>query len=258
MNEKGVQMTTRFHRRRAVLFALLIVVGVSATVLVLAGTRSDATPSAEAATAPVRLADATLIVEVNATDGDAGLQVFLDGEPWNSMTMSGPDGRRLLAVNTEGRLKGYGLTELFSESSEPPFTEFPLEEFKKLFPEGRYSFAGTTVEGQRLVGRGTLTHNIPDGPEITSPTDGASVARDNVVARWNPVTTPAGIDIVGYRVIVTREGPLRVFNADLTASATSMAIPAEFLEAGVEHKLEVQAIEAGGNQTLTEITFLVA
>jgi hypothetical protein len=257
MNEKGVQMTTRFHKRRAVLLALLIVVGVSATVLAIAGMRSDPTPSAEAATAPIRLADARLIVEVNATDGDAGLQVFLDGEPWSSMTMSAPDGRRLLAINTEGRLKGYGLTELFSESSEPPFTEFPLEEFKKLFPEGRYSFAGTTIEGQRLVGRATLTHDIPDGPEITSPTDGATVARDNVVARWNPVTTPAGIDIVGYRVIVTREDPLRVFNADLTAAATSMAIPVEFLEPGVEYKLEVQAIEASGNQTLTEITFLV-
>jgi hypothetical protein len=250
-------MTKASHRNLGLLAALFVLAGVAAVLVGIAGMRSDPTTSAEAATAPIRLADASLIVEVNATDGDAGLQVFLDGEPWSSMTMSGPDGHRLLAIETDGRLKGYGLTELFSESSEPPFTEFPLEEFKKLFPEGRYSFAGTTIEGQRLVGRATLTHDIPDGPEITSPTDGATVPRDSVVARWNPVTTPAGIDIVGYRVIVTREDPLRVFNADLTASATGMAIPAEFLESGVEYKLEVQAIDASGNQTLTEITFLV-
>jgi len=251
-------MTKPSHKTLGLLAVLLVLIGVAAAAVGIAAVRSDPTPSAEAASAPIRLADARLIVEVNATDGDAGLQLFLDGEPWSTMTMSGPDGRRLLAIETDGRLKGYGLTELFSESSEPPFTEFPLEEFKKLFPEGRYSFAGTTIEGQRLVGRATLTHDIPDGPEITAPTGGETVARDNVVARWNAVTTPAGIDIVGYRVIVTREDPLRVFNADLTASATSMAIPAEFLESGVEYKLEVQAIEAGGNQTLTEITFLVA
>src|SRR5688572_15320786 len=88
----------------------------------------------------VRLAEATMIVEVNATDGDAGLQVFLDGEPWRSMRVTGPDRRSILDVTTKERLDDYGLTELFSESSEPPFDVFPLEKFKQLFPAGRYSF----------------------------------------------------------------------------------------------------------------------
>jgi hypothetical protein len=214
-------------------------------------------PTAQAASSPVRLAAATMIVEVNATDGDAGLQVFLDGEPWRSMTISGQDGQTMLAVNADGRLRNFGLTELFSESSEPPFDVFPLEQFKALFPEGRYSFAGTTVNGERLVGRATLTHDIPDGPEITAPADGATVGRDDVVARWNPVRTPSGINVVGYRAIVTRENPLRVLSVDLPASVNSVEIPSEFLESGTEYKLEVQAIEAGGNQTLTEIAFHV-
>ena len=34
------------------------------------------------------------------------------------------------------------------------------------------------------------------------------------------------------------------------------AVPAEFLQRGTEYKAEVLAIEAGGNQTLTEIAFL--
>ena len=218
---------------------------------------SKPTPLAGAVANPVRLAQATLIVEVNATDGDAGLQVFLDGKAWRSMTISGPDGRTILAVSAEGRARDFGLTELFSESSEPPFDVFPLEEFKALFPEGKYAFAGTTVEGEKLVGKATLTHDIPEGPEILSPADGEAVDSDDVVARWNPVAEPPGIDIVGYRVIVTREGPLRVFSADLPASANSLTVPSEFLEPGTEYKLEVQAIEASGNQTLTEITFLV-
>jgi hypothetical protein len=150
------------------------------------------------------------------------------------------------------------LTELFSESSEPSFDEFPLRKFKRLFPEVRYSFVGTTIEGRRLVGRARLSHDIPDGPQITSPADGSMVALGSIVARWNPVPEPTGIDVVGYRAIVEREDPLRVFSADLPASVTSVTIPSEFLQSGTQYKLEVQAIEASGNQTLTEIEFSVS
>jgi hypothetical protein len=243
----------RIHIAAGIVALALIAVGAAALALDQA---RDA--NAQAAPSPGRLAAASLIVEVNATDGDAGLQFFLDGEPWRSMTISGQDGGVLLTVNGQGRLRDYGLTELFSESSEPPFTEFPFEEFKALFPEGRYRFVGTTIDGKRVTGSATLSHDVPDGPAIVAPQDGATVARDNLVARWTPVTTPAGIEIAGYRAIVTREDPLRVFSVDLPASATSVTVPAEFLEAGIEYKLEVQAIAANGNQTLTEIVFTVS
>jgi hypothetical protein len=246
---------TRFHRSTVLPAAFLL--AAAALLTAIAVTQASSSSDAQAAAKPIRLAESTLIVEVNATDGDAGLQVFLDGEPWRSMTMSGPDGQTVLEVEGEGRLTNYGLTELFSESSEPPFTEFPLAEFKKLFPEGKYSFAGETVKGQRLVGEARLSHDIPDGPEITSPEEDATVGRSNVVARWNAVDESGGIDIVGYRAIVTRENPLRVFSADLPASARRMPVPAEFLQSGTEFKLEVQAIEGSGNQTLTEIAFTV-
>jgi hypothetical protein len=235
---------------------------VVATVLALAGgvagigaARSD--PAAGPAAKPIRLAEATMIVEVNATDGDAGLQVFLDGRRWRTMQVFSPSGRRILDVHTRSRLKGYGLTELFSESSEPPFERFPLSRFKRLFPAGRYRFAGTTVGGRRLFGSAVLSHDIPDGPRITSPAAGASVSRDDAVAAWDPVAERGGIDITGYRAIVEREHPLRVFQADLPASATSVTIPREYLEPGTGYKLEVQAIEKSGNQTITELEFRV-
>jgi hypothetical protein len=240
-------------RRRSV--ALLVALSV---LLETAAASSNPSSLARAAAKTIRLDEATMIVEVNATDGDAGLQVFLDAEPWNSLTISAPDGRTMLAINGRGRLKNYGLTELFSESSEPPFDEFPLKRFKRLWPEGRYSFVGTTIEGKRLVGKARLSHDIPDGPQIVSPAEGAIVAPGNVVAGWNPVSEPSGIDVVGYRAIVEREDPLRVFSVDLPASVTSVTIPKEFLESATEYKLEVQAIEASGNQTLTEVTFSVS
>jgi hypothetical protein len=39
---------------------------------------------------------------------------------------------------------------------------------------------------------------------------------------------------------------------------TSVTIPSEFLQSGTAYKLEVQAIEASGNQTLNEIEFSVS
>ena len=235
-----------------------IAAGVAAlALLTLGGTALARVQASEAAGKPIPLAAATLIIEVNGTAGDAGLQFFLDGEPWNSMTISGPNGRTILAVNAQGRLKGWGLTELFSESNEPPFSEVPLEEFKARFPEGKYTFVGETIEGEKLVGTARLSHDIPDGPEITSPADGASVGRDDVVARWTAAAQPPGIDIVGYRVIVTREDPLRVYSVDLPALARRVPIPAEFLQSGTEYELEIQAIEESGNWTFTTSTFVV-
>src|SRR5919106_1582223 len=232
-----------------VLGALALVVGIAAVA------RSSSGPPAQAAKS-IRLEEATMIIETNATDGDAGLQVFLDGEPWRSMAVSRPGGKRILDVKAKGRLRNFGLTELFSESNEPEFNELPFDRFKRRFPEGQYRFAGRTIEGDRLEGKARLSHDIPSGPQITSPEADSTVARDNAVASWAPVTEP-GIDIAGYRAIVEREDPLRVFNADLPAAQTSVTIPPEFLEPGTEFKLEVQAIEANGNQTISEITFRV-
>jgi hypothetical protein len=77
-----------------------------------------------------------------------------------------------------------------------------------------------------------------------------------VLARWAPVPGP-GIEIEGYRVIVEREDPLRVFQVELPASQTSVTIPSQFLEPGIEYLLEIQTIEASGNQTISEHNFRV-
>jgi hypothetical protein len=72
------------------------------------------------------------------------------------------------------------------------------------------------------------------------------------------VNTPAGIVIAGYQVLVVQEEPvLRVFSADLPAGATTLSIPKQFVQPHTEYKLEVLAIEAGGNQTLTELNFRI-
>jgi hypothetical protein len=233
-------------RRQLLTFGLPVIVAVAAVDLGTAG----------ADVKPIEFSDARLKVEINATDGDAGLQIFLDGEAWNEVELLDPPGDAILDVDVTGRAADFGLTELFSESSEPPFEEFPLEQFKQLFPEGTYTFRGTTIDGVPITGAATLTHDFPDGPQILAPAADSRVRSDQVVVQWVPVTTPAGIDIAGYQVLVVQEEPvLRVFSADLPATATRLSVPAEFLQPRTEYKVEVLAIEAGGNQTLTEHTF---
>lgn len=252
-------MTQRLDRPRAMLLATsLLLAGIAALVAIAAAAKSEPNASAQARAKPIRLEDATMIIEVNSTDHDAGLQVFLDGEPWTEMAVTAPNGRKILDVDATGRLDRFGLTELFSESHEPEFSELPLRKFKRRFPEGLYRFSGRTTERRRLVGRARFSHDTPRGPQITSPVAGATVPENNVVASWTPRPEPAGVKVVAYRAIVEREDPLRVFNADLPASVTSVTIPAEFLEPGTEYKLEVQAIEESGNQTISEISFRVS
>ena len=76
-------------------------------------------------------------------------------------------------------------------------------------------------------------------------------------SRWTPAAQPAGIDIVGYRVIVTREDPLRVYQVELPASAQEVPIPAVFLQSDTEYELETQAIEESGNWTFATSFFSV-
>jgi Fibronectin type III domain len=218
-----------------------------------------ASQNAPAHARSIPFADVKMIVEVNSTDGDAGLQVFLDGEAWQSIEVRSPDGRTILDVSAKGKnLKDLGLTELFSESEEPSFDELPLERFLARFPAGEYRFVGRTVEGRRLTGKAVLSHDIPAGPMLLSPQPDTPVTGDSVVVEWRPAIQPQGIDIVSYQVSVEREDPLRVVAVDLPSTATSITVPAEFLEPGTEYKVEVLAIEASGNQTITERTFVTA
>lgn len=219
-------------------------------------TKKESAQKGAAAAAPFK--EARLIVETNATDGDAGLQLFLDHGPWQSVALFSPDGNKILDVTTQSKLKEYGLTELFSESSEPPFTEFPVAEFKKLFPEGNYRLVGTTIEGDNLESMIKLTHNFPAGPKILTPREDSKVPAGDLLVSWESLTEPKGIEIIGYQVLVVREKPLRVFSADLPATATKIRVPAVFLEAGVEYKVEVLAIEANRNQTVSEVTFSIS
>jgi hypothetical protein len=236
--------------RKAAPFVAVLVFGAAAAGLMVA---ASATARGNAQT--IKFSKSDLFVEINDTDGDAGLQLNLDGEPWSTLVLVDPDDQVLMNVNNASELRSYGLTGLTFESAEPPFDEQPLSEFSARFPEGVYRFSGTTVDGRNIVGQDKLTHVFPVGPVVTAPTEGAVVPSNALIVTWQPVTRPTGVKIVHYEVIVTNLASGKHLSMELPPSATSAGIPREFLAPGTQYALEVLARETSGNQTITEVAF---
>jgi hypothetical protein len=212
-----------------------------------------AAPQAQA----VRLDEAAIFIEINATDGDAGIQIFLDGEGWDTMQVRNPHGQVVLNILGEGGIGQQGLTEAFFESAEPSFEEQSLEEFLALHPPGFYQFRGRTTEGDRLRASARLTHALPDAPVILSPEEEEEdVDPNDTVVEWETVPDPPGSRISGYIVVVEKdEGQLETFTVNLPRRATSVSVPPEFMRPGTAYKAEVLAVERSGNKTITEVEF---
>jgi hypothetical protein len=202
----------------------------------------------------VQLAFSRIYWEYNASANDLGVHVTLDGEDWTDLEIENPAGEVIFSVAGEGPYDELGMTELFFEGAEPSLEDVDLEDLLDRFPEGDYEFSGTTVGGDEIEGVAKFTHAIPAGPSVSADVGANGYLR----IRWTEVTSPPSgfpdrkIRISGYQVLVGS------FQVTLPATARSVTVPAEFvslLPSG-EHDFEVLAIEAGGNQTITEGTFV--
>jgi hypothetical protein len=208
----------------------------------------------------IPLEDARLKFEINSTDGDGGVQVFIDAEEWTTMSIFDPGGNRIFSTETRGRLARFGGSELFLESGEPPFSELPLDKLLKQWPAGVYKFRGTGADGEVFRGSARLTHRLPRGPQLVSPVTSSAPPRSrDTVMRWRPVPAP-GSRIIGYQVLVERETdlkalPVRTLDVTMPPTATRLRVPSGFLRPNTEYSWEVLAIEASGNQTLSSSTF---
>jgi hypothetical protein len=216
----------------------------------------------------VPLKEAKLNIEHNATDEDTGFQGFIDSEGWRRLDVRGPNGR-VLTFEGHGSLAKLGVTELFFETVEPENAKVPIAKMLAKLPEGNYTIAGPGQENGESTGRtsGTalLTHDIPAGPKLVSPAEGATVPVRGVVARWRPVTetiTGEPAKIIAYQLIIEKDTkPHRHMIGKLGLSiyvprgVTSIDVPNGFLEPRTAYQWEVLAIERGGNQTLSSSSF---
>lgn len=178
-----------------------------------------------------------LFIERNATDNDAGIQVFFDGEAWKEAEIFDPKGRKILGIETQGDFKKLGLTDLRFESAEPS-----LDEVKAKFPPGVYKFKGKTLKGGKLVGTAELSHAIPDAPT------NVAVNFSTRLITWTPSS-----ETVRQQVIVASADDLTL-TVDLPNTASDLQIPSSF-PVTPPIKVEVLAIAANGNRTIAEGTF---
>jgi hypothetical protein len=198
-----------------------------------------------------KLEEAEFFIEYNASDRDAGVQAFLDGDGWDWVEIYNPAGKKIYRFNVDNAAKKIGITELFFESSEPSFDILPFAELLKMYPEGKYEFVGQTVKGDKFESKTNFSHMIPAAP-VVSPKAHSVVDPENTVISWEAVTKPEGIKIVSYQVTVERNNPLRVLDVqNLPPTAGKMQIPADFLEYDTPYQFEVLAKEESGNQTIT-------
>jgi hypothetical protein len=216
----------------------------------------------------IPLKDAKLNIEHNATDNDTGFQGFIDSEGWRRLDVRGPGGQ-VLSFEGRGSLAKLGVTELFFETVEPANADVPIAAMLAKLPEGDYTISGPAQENGKSLGRtaGTalLTHDIPAGPKLVSPAEGATVPVRGLVARWQPVTrtiTGDPVKIVAYQLIIEKDvAPHRHMIGKLGLSiyvprnVTSIDVPDAFLEPKTKYSWEVLAIERSGNQTLSSGTF---
>lgn len=248
-------------------FAPILVSGLTAALLSSAavhGAGGGATNNA----ATIPLKDAKLNIEHNATDNDTGFQGFIDSDGWRRLDVRGQRGQ-VLSFEGRGSLAKLGVTELFFETVEPENADVPIAEMLAKLPEGDYTISGPAQENGKSLGRTTgtalLTHDIPAGPKLVSPAEGATVPTRGVVARWQPVTktiTDDPVRIIAYQLIIEKDvAPHRHMIGKLGLSiyvppnVTSLEVPNGFLEPRTAYKWEVLAIERSGNQTLSSGSF---
>ena len=211
----------------------------------------------------IEFKDARIKFEINATDHDGGIQLFLDADTWVEFTVVDPNGEEILSTATNGAIAAQGGTELFVESAEPTFDELSVEALLERFPAGEYLIEGKGLNGERLTGSASLTHNLPDGPVLLGPLeDDGPQDPGATVLTWRPVGAANGSPIIAYQVIVAHADtgiaalPTITLDVMMPPDATSLAVPSGFLQPGTEYEWEVLAIEAGGNQTLSSATFV--
>ena len=224
---------------------------------------------------PNEISECDVFIEINATDEDAGWQGILDASPWRSVRVIGPDenvsnGKNFLKVDAQGEARKQGITEYSWESAEPTFDDFSLEDFLARFPEGEYKCDVKFIDGEpkRATEEDELTHCLPDGPVITDP--GELPADTDWTVMWGAVTTQYDQDgsnqgapldecdpedeLVKYSVTVEFEnGVEKEMNFDVSSTTTTAVVSGDFLECGLEGKVEIGAFVESGNSTFREI-----
>lgn len=199
--------------------------------------------------AELEIDDASLIFEVNETDGDAEVVLRLKApEGFRRLELEDPNGKRVFVLKAKGNVKqAVGLQQFVIESGEPNVVDVLAT-----FPEGTYEVEGETVSGQEAEGELVLSHDLAPAPAYC-PADGALVPPNGVVVQWIPVGGAAS-----YVVEIEQDDLGYNLTATVPAGVTSLQVPDGFLLANTEYELAVATVSLNGNTAVAESSFTTA
>jgi hypothetical protein len=194
---------------------------------------------------------ATINVEQNATDGDTEVVMT---------ALAGDEGLRMLRIRTPDRRlvvnarspdpSVMGQREFAFESPEPEG-----EAILAAYPEGWYTFEGTSVTGERFRSRARLSHQLPAATVILHPAQDAEVGVDSLTIRWSAVPGSAQ-----YVIELENESadPEQVLTFNVPPSQTEFEAPRSLLVPGADYQVGIAVIGGNGNVVVTETTFTTA
>lgn len=202
----------------------------------------------KASEAAIPFAAATVHFEQNATDGDVEVVFEVKGGQagLSKLDVISPDGRKVIDF-TAPDASTLGIRQFSFESPEPK----DIESLKSAYPEGMYTFAGTTLSGRKLTGQSRLNHSLPSTATIIQPVPhGGGVVADEVTITWSPLKNITGT------IIEIQQDELGVsIKAKLPGSANAFTVPAGFLAPGKEYELAIGTVSEDGNIVFVETTF---
>jgi len=223
---------------------MVLQAGVGVAILgVLSGCALNGDDSGSGLTGPrPEFAEAGILLEHNAADGDAEIVVFVKGgdEGLAKLTVYAPDGSKVVDVSTQDTV--IGLREFAIESAEPA-----IAEVTGAFPEGIYRIEGITIGGDKLHATAGLSHKLPSPVEL-------QVNRAAKTITWS-----ATEGAVKYSIELEREvgdKDVMKMTMELPATVRSFSIPKAFLMPG-NYQVGVAVHGANGNIVVVEQEFSI-
>jgi hypothetical protein len=194
-----------------------------------------------------RFETASVRFEQNATDGDVEVVFEVTGgdEGLAKLVVVAPDGRTV-ADFTAPDASTLGIRQFELESPEPR----DVASLKAAYPEGVYTFSGSTVGGDPLRGTARLSHALP------ATASGLRPGEEEVVSAADPKISWGPRDDVAAWIVEIEQDELGVnLTAKLPGAATAFSVPQGFLRPGTEYDLGLGAVAEGGNISYIETSF---
>jgi hypothetical protein len=222
---------------------------IAGTALVFASQAAMTAAKDTGAAAPFAVAKVRF--EQNATDKDVEVVFEVNGgdEGLAKLAVVAPDGRTVVDF-TAPDASVLGIRQFVFESPEPT----DVARLKSVYPQGVYTFTGTTAGGRTLHSEAKLSHDLPPPVSFVKPgVDAEDVAVKNVTIAWTPTR-----NATAYIVAIEQEELDLNVTTRLPGSATQFAVPDGFLVPGTEYHLGIGTVAADGNSSFVETSFTTA